>query len=151
LPTDNINIIESSNITMITSLINIQHFGQWSRGLPKEMPKHPRVDTSDLETDSDDESRGFSQKYQLYNYEKKYKQTKANSTEDNDDNDTKVKKSEDNDDNDTDTETTLDDATLVAKRASMMAKSEEWLKWLRQEYSHKNALDHKWPGQNCQN
>jgi hypothetical protein len=108
------------------------------------MPKHPYADTSDPETDPEDESLGFSQKYQLSgNYVKKFK-TKATSTVPTSTEDTPI---EDNDDDTSTPDNNTDNATLVAKKESMMAKSEEWLRWLRQEYSHKNAADHKWPGQ----
>jgi hypothetical protein len=120
---------------------------------------------SDLETDSEDESKGCSQKYQLRgNYVKKFKRkTVVSKVEDDatvaateDDDDATVAATEDDDDATVAAMEDDDDATVVAMEddddaadavarvhdpKSMMEKSENWLKWLRGHYTH----NEQWP------
>jgi hypothetical protein len=107
------------------------------------MSKRPSEETEDLETDSEDESRGFSQKYQLRgDYVKKFKSKPVGAASEK----TLAKKKDADADvdghaigaaseKDADADADADShATLVKTRESMMAKSEEWLKWVQEHY-----------------
>jgi hypothetical protein len=98
------------------------------------MSKRPSEETEDLETDSEDESRGFSQKYQLRgDYVKKFKSKPVGAASEK-----TLAKKKDIDaasEKDADADADADShATLVKTRESMMAKSEEWLKWVQEHY-----------------
>ena len=98
------------------------------------MSKRPSEETEDPETDSEDESRGFSQKYQLRgDYVKKFKSKPVGAASA----ETLAKKKETDAASEKDADADVDShATLVKTKESMMAKSEEWLKWVQEHYKN---------------
>jgi hypothetical protein len=109
--------------------------------------------TTEPETDSDDESNGFSQKYQLKDYKKKFKSnglsaaaktsmTDTTSTQDGDNgtlviyNDTydNVCMEEDDDDATCMEDNASNESTPVTNGDKMKETTEEWLRRLRQHY-----------------
>jgi hypothetical protein len=113
--------------------------------ISQPMTKRPCEEIMDLETDSEDESHGCSQKYQLRgDYVKKLKAKSGSQT-------TNLSAMADDDDTAVDIATpdlsamADDDDNYTKKRERMMVKSEAWLKWLWTNYNHKDVADHQWP------